>query len=97
MGGIALGKAVDSSGLLEVMDHHIRLMVSGLSLYTVSLVLCAIVLVVSTFISHTVAAVLLVPIAKEVGEKLPDPHARLLIFLTVSRFYFSRIKIKHRG
>jgi phosphate transporter len=82
MGGIALGKAVVSSGLLNVMDVVIRDMVEGLSIYEVVLALSFVVLVVSTFISHTIASVLLVPIAKEVGENLPDPHARLLIFIT---------------
>ena len=88
MGGIALGKAVTSSGLLEVMDERIRGMVSGLSLTTVAFVLCGVVLVVSTFISHTIAAVLLVPIAAEVGANLPEPNARLLIFLTVNFKHF---------
>ncbi|CAE6454918.1 unnamed protein product [Rhizoctonia solani] len=60
MGGIALGKAVVSSGLLATMDDGI----------------------VSTFISHTIASVLLVPIAAEVGSNLPDPHPRLLVFIT---------------
>jgi phosphate transporter len=82
MGGIALGKAVTSSGLLDVLDEGIRHLVNGLSLYTVVLVLSAVVLVVSTFISHTIASVLLVPIAAEVGKNLPQPHDRLLIFLT---------------
>jgi phosphate transporter len=38
--------------------------------------------VISTFISHTIASVLLVPIAKEVGSSLPGNHANLLIFIT---------------
>lgn len=107
MGGIALGKGVMSSGLLEVMDVLIRDLVEGLSLYTVVLVLSPVVLVrispvpsaynrdssyvlaicranqvISTFISHTIASVLLVPIAKEVGSNLPGNHANLLIFIT---------------
>jgi len=82
MGGIALGRAVTSSGLLEVLDGTIRELVNGLSLYTVVLVLSAVVLVISTFISHTIASVLLVPIAAEVGTNLADPHPRLLIFIT---------------
>lgn len=45
MGGIALGKGVTSSGLLEVMDVVIRDLVDGLSLYTVVLVLSPVVLV----------------------------------------------------
>ncbi|KAI0077806.1 Sodium/sulfate symporter [Panus rudis PR-1116 ss-1] len=82
MGGIALGKGVTSSGLLDVMDDMIRDTIEGLSMYTVVMVLSVIVLVVSTFISHTIASVLLVPIAKEVGSKLPGNHQNLLIFLT---------------
>ncbi|KAI0926346.1 hypothetical protein AcV5_008835 [Taiwanofungus camphoratus] len=82
MGGIALGKGVTSSGLLDVMDNTIRDIVQGLSLYTVVLVLSLIVLVVSTFISHTIASVLLVPIAKEVGSHMPGNRENLLIFLT---------------
>lgn len=45
MGGIALGKAVVSSGLLETMDVVIREMVDGLSMYSVVLLLSFIVLV----------------------------------------------------
>jgi phosphate transporter len=82
MGGIALGKAVTASGLLEVLDGGIRALVNGLSLYTVVLVLSMVVLVISTFISHTIASVLLVPIAAEVGSNLGEPHPRLLIFIT---------------
>ncbi|KAI0791213.1 Sodium/sulfate symporter [Abortiporus biennis] len=82
MGGIALGKGVTSSGLLEVMDDIIRDLISDMSLYSVVMVLSAIVLVISTFISHTIAAVLLVPIAKAVGSKMPGNHENLLIFLT---------------
>jgi phosphate transporter len=82
MGGSALGKAVGASGLLEAMDNVIRDMVDGLSLTTVVFVLSAIVLVVSTFISHTIASILLCKIAAEVGQKLPVPHRNLLVFLT---------------
>ncbi|TFK24815.1 SPX-domain-containing protein [Coprinopsis marcescibilis] len=82
MGGIALGKGVMSSGLLEVMDHAIRDLVHGFSLYTVVLILSPIVLLISTFISHTIASVLLVPIAQEVGNNLPGKPTNLLIFVT---------------
>jgi len=47
MGGIALGKAVVSSGLLDTMDVGIRHLVSGLELYQVVLALSAVVLVCS--------------------------------------------------
>lgn len=45
-------------------------------------VLVAHLQVVSTFISHTIASVLLVPIAKEVGQNLSGHHANVLIFIT---------------
>ncbi|RDB25702.1 putative transporter C3B8.04c [Hypsizygus marmoreus] len=82
MGGIALGKGVMSSGLLEVVDVIIRDLVEGYSLYRVILILSPLVLIISTFISHTIASVLLVPIAKEVGSNLPGNHQNLLIFIT---------------
>jgi phosphate transporter len=103
MGGIALGKGVVSSGLLEIVDVLLRQALDGLSLYTVVIVLSPVVLVrmqppirdgralmfgcfelqvISTFISHTIASVLLVPIAKEVGKNLPGNHQNLLIFIT---------------
>jgi len=82
MGGSALGKAVAASGLLDAMDNVIRNIVGGLSLTTVVFVLSVIVLVVSTFISHTIASILLCKIAAEVGAKLPGSHQNLLVFLT---------------
>ncbi|KAJ7082710.1 SPX domain-containing protein [Mycena belliarum] len=82
MGGIALGKGVTSSGLLEVLDGLIRDLLVGFELYEVVLILSPVVLVISTFISHTIASVLLVPIAKEVGSNLPGAHQNLLIFIT---------------
>jgi len=56
-------------------------LVSALRLMIVA-VLVARLQVVSTFISHTIASVLLVPIAKEVGGNLPVNHANVLIFIT---------------
>ncbi|KAN0133328.1 sodium/sulfate symporter [Lactarius tabidus] len=82
MGGIALGKGVTSSGLLDKMDILIRGLIDGQSEFGVVVVLTAVVLVVSTFISHTIASVLLVPIAKAVGSSLPGNQANLLIFIT---------------
>jgi phosphate transporter len=45
MGGIALGKGVMSSGLLEVVDIILRKMINGYSLYRVVLILSPVVLV----------------------------------------------------
>ena len=45
MGGIALGKAVDSSGLLDIMGEVVRNMIDGLSLRRVVMVMSLVVLV----------------------------------------------------
>jgi len=82
MGGIALGNGVMSSGLLKVLDGIIRNLINGYTLYSVVLILSPVVLIISTFISHTIASVLLVPIAKEVGSSLPGNHQNILIFIT---------------
>jgi phosphate transporter len=82
MSGIALGKSVLSSGLLDDMDVLIERVLKGLSLWPITIIFGFLVLIISTFISHTVASVLLIPIAFEIGNSMEVNHARLLIFLT---------------
>ncbi|WWC71593.1 uncharacterized protein I206_105551 [Kwoniella pini CBS 10737] len=82
MGGIALGKATLSSGLLDVLNGVLERLVEGMSLYSILIVFSLIALVIATFISHTIAAVLLVPIATRIGDSLEEPHPRLLIMAT---------------
>lgn len=83
MGGIALGKGVTSSGLLSTADQGVYQALEGKQLYSIVLIISAVVLVISTFISHTIASVLLVPIAKEVGKNIPGgDRSNLLIFIT---------------
>ena len=83
MGGIALGKGVLTSGLLDIFDTLIRDILQDLDLYTIVILLSFIVLVISTFISHTISAVLLVPIAEQVGRTVGGGNSgNLLVFLT---------------
>ncbi|PLW24697.1 hypothetical protein PCASD_07555 [Puccinia coronata f. sp. avenae] len=82
MSGIALGKSVLSSGLLDDMDVLIERVLKGLTLWPITIIFGFLVLLISTFISHTVASVLLIPIAFEIGNSMSPNHARLLIFLT---------------
>ncbi|KAJ2458274.1 low-affinity phosphate transporter [Coemansia sp. RSA 2424] len=79
MGGIALGRAVDSSGLLHELASRIEAFVDGFPLFGVLCVFCALILVCCTFISHTVGALIILPIVAEVGARLPEPHSRLLV------------------
>ncbi|KAF8646286.1 hypothetical protein AX16_007284 [Volvariella volvacea WC 439] len=81
MGGIALGKGVVQSGLLEVLDGVIKELIDGFDLYTVVLIFSPIVLIISTFISHTIASVLLAPIAQQAGRNLGG-HENILVFIT---------------
>ncbi|GAA5826045.1 hypothetical protein JCM11251_000105 [Rhodosporidiobolus azoricus] len=82
MGGIGLGKAVLGSGLLDDIDGVIEKIVLGWDVWPILALFAGIVLVVATFISHTIAAVLVVPIAASIGSAMDTDHARLLIFAT---------------
>lgn len=80
MGGTALGKAVLLSGLLHHIAGGIQLLVLLYSIYGVMLTFGALILTVATFVLHTVAALIMVPLVKEVGDAMvDDPHPRLLI------------------
>lgn len=70
MGGIALGGAVSSSGLLTTIAGALQRRVMDFPLYAVLIIFGIVMLVVGTFVSHTVSAIIIIPLMKEVGEKL---------------------------
>jgi phosphate transporter len=78
-GGLALGKAVNSSGLLHTIAESITAQVEGMSLYGVLLVFVGLILVIATFISHTVAALIVLPLVQQVGQSMAEPHPNLLV------------------
>lgn len=78
-GGLSLGKAVSSSGLLHTIAGAITEKVEGMSLYGVLVVFAALILVVATFISHTVAALIILPLVHTVGASMKEPHPNLLV------------------
>ncbi|KAL2398557.1 putative transporter C3B8.04c [Exophiala dermatitidis] len=78
-GGLSLGRAVSSSGLLHTIAKQITDNVSDLSVYGVLVVFAALVLVVATFISHTVAALIILPLVQQVGANMKEPHPNLLV------------------
>lgn len=67
------------SGLLHTIAFEIREMVAGMNLYSVFVIFAALILVVATFISHTVAALIVIPIVSQVGASMDNPHPRLLV------------------
>lgn len=78
-GGLSLGKAVNSSGLLHTIASAITEHVEGLSLYAVLVVFSCMILVVATFISHTVAALIILPLVYTIGINMEEPHPNLLV------------------
>ncbi|KAJ5696768.1 hypothetical protein N7536_007180 [Penicillium majusculum] len=78
-GGLCLGKAVTSSGLLHTIAMGITARVENLSLYSVLLVFCSLILVMATFISHTVAALIILPLVRQIGVSMENPHPNLLV------------------
>ncbi|KXJ87126.1 SPX domain-containing protein [Microdochium bolleyi] len=78
-GGLSLGKAVKSSGLLHTIAEEISVRVQGMHLYAVLLIFSGLSLVVATFISHTVAALIILPLVADIGRNMEEPHPNLLI------------------
>ncbi|CAO0801933.1 unnamed protein product [Mucor circinelloides] len=78
-GGMALGNAVTSSGLLQDIALRIKDGVQDLEPIAILAIFAFLILVFSTFVSHTVAALIIVPIVQQVGQSLPVPHPNLLV------------------
>jgi len=81
MGGNALGQAVESSGLLDFIGKAIGASLKGLSQYFTLCIFAFAILIITTFISHTVGAIIFLPVVKSVAETMPDPHPKLFIVL----------------
>ncbi|KAI0803681.1 SPX domain-containing protein [Xylaria sp. FL0064] len=81
-GGLSLGKAVESSGLLHTVAAKISEEVHELDLYVVLLIFSSLALVIATFISHTVAALILLPLVYDIGKAMEEPHPNLLVMAT---------------
>lgn len=79
MGGIALGKAVESSGLLNEIAGGLVANLQDLTPFTCMALLSGVVVVVTSFISHTVGALIILPIVAQIGVLLPDPRPRSLV------------------
>lgn len=82
-GGLSLGKAVNSSGLLHTATRAITEHVEEYSLYGILVVFSSLILVIATFISHTVAALIILPLVYNVGKGLDEPHPNLLVMAGV--------------
>ncbi|TYZ60139.1 hypothetical protein PybrP1_005886 [[Pythium] brassicae (nom. inval.)] len=73
-GGNVLGEAVQRSGLLDTLSHSIILALPSGSVWVVTVSLCTLVLCLTTFVSHTVASIILLPIIVQLSIQIGHPH-----------------------
>lgn len=64
---------------LEDIALHIKTAVANVAVIYILAIFCLLVVVFATFVSHTVAALIVVPIVQQVGKQLPAPHPNLLV------------------
>jgi phosphate transporter len=76
-GGNVLGEAVRSSHLLQLVVDGISPALSHESLWVATLTVAVSVLALATFVSHTVAAIVLIPVILDVAVKVD--HVRVLV------------------
>ncbi|ORY04912.1 hypothetical protein K493DRAFT_205184 [Basidiobolus meristosporus CBS 931.73] len=78
MGGITLGEAVESSGLLHAVAQYLCAVIEDLSPWNALVITCSAILVMSTFFSHSVGALVILPLVTNMKNTLPSAHLRLL-------------------
>lgn len=69
-GGIALGDAIQSSGLLSIMANALGNFVEGSNIWVTLLAFAGFIWIFGNFISHTVAAIIVLPVIASVGCRL---------------------------
>jgi di/tricarboxylate transporter len=86
LGGNAMGKAVESSGLLLKISDILGSSISGMNVFAQHLILTLIVGVLSIFISHTVAALILIPLTVSiVGSE--NPYLEVIVYFNFIFIY----------
>ncbi|KDO33902.1 hypothetical protein SPRG_01782 [Saprolegnia parasitica CBS 223.65] len=73
-GGNVLGEAVQRSGLLTTLSHSLIQALPSGSVWLTTVMLCLLVLCLTTFISHTVASLILLPIIVQLSVEIGHPH-----------------------
>ncbi|KAI5960370.1 PHO87 [Candida pseudojiufengensis] len=88
-GGIALGKGLISSELLVTIAQALQRRIENFNVFAINIIFGVISVVIASFISHTVAALILIPLVKEVGQSLGKDHSSMLIFGTAMSASFA--------
>ena len=76
-GGNVLGKAIESSKLLDLIAGLVSALPSNL--FIIMGVTALITMVISCFVSHTIASIILLPLAAKIGA--PIGHSRLMVMV----------------
>jgi len=83
-GGIALGGCIKSSGLLDLMAHGLANAVKSQGLWVITLSFTLFIWSFANFISHTVAALIVLPVVANVGARIGGgTHIVLLVMSAV--------------
>lgn len=81
MGGSALGEGVKSSGLLAWIAAFLSKITAGSSLFKEVLLITGFITLATSFISHTIGALIFIPIVQAIGEHLEDPRPKMMIMI----------------
>ncbi|TDH67603.1 hypothetical protein CCR75_000085 [Bremia lactucae] len=73
-GGNVLGDAVQRSGLLDTLSQSVINALPSGNVWMVTVSLCTMVICLTTFVSHTVASIILLPIIVQMAIQIGDPH-----------------------
>eukprot|EP00189_Rhodosorus_marinus_P007621 CAMPEP_0184753324 /NCGR_PEP_ID=MMETSP0315-20130426/44040_1 /TAXON_ID=101924 /ORGANISM="Rhodosorus marinus, Strain UTEX LB 2760" /LENGTH=847 /DNA_ID=CAMNT_0027232695 /DNA_START=111 /DNA_END=2653 /DNA_ORIENTATION=+ len=76
-GGVSLGSAVEASKLLQIIGGAISESMSDASLWMVATVFSCFIFIVSSATSHTVSAIIILPLLAEIGAGIG--HPRLMV------------------
>lgn len=80
-GGNVLGEAVRSSRLLALLTDPLIPWLSRHEVWTVCMVMIGLVFLLSSFVPHTVAALILTPVVITIGQAIHHTHS--LVFTTI--------------
>lgn len=82
MGGLALGEVVKTSGLLDVVARAIAAFIDqrSVGLWATLCIFCALILFCTTFVSHTVGAIVVIPIVQAIGSRMAPGTDKELVF-----------------
>ncbi|CEG44700.1 divalent anion:na symporter family protein [Plasmopara halstedii] len=73
-GGNVLGDAVQRSGLLDTLSQMVIHALPSGNVWMVTVSLCSMVICLTTFVSHTVASIILLPIIVQMAIQIGHPH-----------------------